>query len=68
MKIIYDRETDTLSLILSEDQVVESDELREEVIIDYNTNGQVVVVEILDASKNLEDPTAILYELKEKTA
>jgi uncharacterized protein YuzE len=68
MKIIYDRETDTLSLILSEDQVVESDELREGVIIDFNSDGQVVGVEILDASKNLEDPTAISYELKEKTA
>jgi len=68
MKIIYDRETDTLSLILSEDEVTESDELREGIIIDFNKNGQVVAVEILDASKNTKDPTAISYELKEKIA
>ena len=68
MKVIYDRETDTLSLILSEAKVVESDELREGIIIDYNDKGQVVSVEILDASKNTKDPTAISYEMKEKSA
>ena len=68
MKVIYDRDTDTLSLILSEEKVVESDELREGVVVDYNDEGMVVSVEILDASRNTEDPTAISYELKEKTA
>lgn len=68
MKVIYDRETDTLSLILSDSKIVESDELREGIIVDYNDQGQVVSVEILDASQNIKDPTAISYELKEKTA
>lgn len=68
MKVIYDRETDTLSMILTEDKVAESDELREGVIIDYNARGQVVSVEILDASQSIGDPTAISYELKEKSA
>lgn len=65
MKVIYDRETDTLTLILSEEKVVESDELREGVIIDYSEKGYVVSVEILDAAKGTVDPTAISYELKE---
>jgi len=68
MKVIYDRETDTLSLILNESQVAESDELRDGIIVDYNTEGQVVSVEILDASRHISDPTALSYELKEKTA
>ena len=68
MKVIYDRETDTLSLILSDTKIVESDELREGLIVDYNEQGRVVSVEILDASQNIKDPTAISYELKEKTA
>ena len=68
MKVIYDRETDTLSLILSAEKIVESDELREGIIIDYNDIGNIVSVEILDASKSTNDPTTISYELKEKTA
>ncbi len=68
MKVIYDRETDTLSLIFNESQVAESDELRDGIIVDYNTEGRVVSVEILDASKHISDPTALSYELKEKTA
>jgi len=68
MKIIYDRETDTLTLILNDNPVYESDELKDGVIIDYNEFGQVVAVEILDASKTVPDPTAVIYELKEKIA
>ena len=68
MKLIYDKETDTLSLILNEEKITESDELREGIIIDYNDKGRIVSVEILDASKNTEDPMAISYELKEQTA
>ena len=68
MRIIYDRETDTLSLILNDNPVYESDELKDGVIIDYNESGQVVSVEILDASKTVPDPTAVIYELKEKIA
>ena len=68
MKVIYDRETDTLSLILSDSKIIESDELRDGIIVDYNEQGKVVSVEILDASSSINDPNAISYELKEKTA
>jgi len=37
MKIIYDRETDTLSLIFREGKVAESDEVKDGIIIDYDT-------------------------------
>jgi uncharacterized protein YuzE len=68
MKVIYDKETDTLSLILSDNKIVESDELKGGLIVDYNECSQVVSVEILDASKSVEAPTAISYELKAMTA
>lgn len=68
MRVIYDSETDTLSLILSEEEVADSDELREGVIIDYNEKGSVVSIEILDASQSSIDPTVITYEMKEKSA
>ncbi len=62
MKVIFDPETDTLTLILKEDRVAESDEVREGIIIDYNKDGKIVSIEILDAS----EPQGILYELKSK--
>ncbi len=68
MRVIYDRETDTLTLIFSDSEVAESDELREGLIIDYNEAGHIVSVEILDASSHTSDPTEFVYELKEKTA
>jgi uncharacterized protein YuzE len=66
MKVIFDPETDTLSLILKEDKVAESDEVREGIIIDYNKDGKIVSIEILDASEQVSEPRGILYELKGK--
>lgn len=66
MKVIFDPETDTLTLILKEDKVAESDEVREGIIIDYNKDGKIVSIEILDASEQVSEPQGILYELKGK--
>ena len=65
MKVVYDRETDTLSLILAEGAVVESDELREGLILDYDEEGHIVSVEVLDASQHVAEPTAMSFELRE---
>ena len=50
MKVIYDKETDTLSIILRQGTVSESDEVREGMILDYDKAGQLVSIELLDAS------------------
>jgi len=65
MKVIYDRETDTLSLILREGPVAESDEIREGIIIDYDRAGHIVSLEVLDASEHVAEPASIAFELKE---
>ncbi|MCL4557889.1 MAG: DUF2283 domain-containing protein [Deltaproteobacteria bacterium] len=65
MKVIYDSETDSLNLILREESVAESDELREGLIIDYDKKGRIVSIEVLDASVNIEEPKSLIYELKE---
>ncbi len=56
MKVIYDPETDTLSIIFRKTRVSESDELREGIIIDYGQDGKVVSMEILDASEQVSEP------------
>lgn len=66
MKVIFDSETDTLSLIFREDKIAESDEVREGIIIDYSKNGKIVSMEILDASEQISEPQGIFYELKGK--
>lgn len=66
MRVIFDPESDTLSLIFREDKIAESDEIREGIIIDYNKGGKIVSMEILDASEQISEPQGILYELKGK--
>ena len=63
MKITYDRETDTLQLVFTSAPVEESDEDKPGVIIDYDKNGNVVGMEILDASKRIEDPQAVRLDI-----
>jgi uncharacterized protein YuzE len=66
MRVIFDPETDTLSLIFREEKIAESDEVREGIIIDYSKDGKIVSMEILDASEQISEPQGILYELKGK--
>ena len=64
MKVIYDLDADTLSILFRDDQVAESDELREGLIIDYRHDGKIVSVEVLDASQHVTEPQSIAYELR----
>jgi len=63
MKVIYDRETDTLTVIFAETLVTESDEDKPGVILDYDATGNLVSLEILDASKRVPFPTRIEYQV-----
>lgn len=56
MKVTYDQTTDTLTVILKDDvQIVESDEDKPGVIMDYDSHGNLVSLEILDASKRVTE-------------
>ena len=64
MKASYDATTDTLSIILKADaRVVESDEDKPGVILDYDEQGNLVSLEILDASKRVSEARKIEFEL-----
>ena len=63
MKISYDPRTDSLSLILKEGvAVAESDEDKPGVILDYDEDGNLISLEILDASRRVTDTRKIEYE------
>jgi len=61
MKAHYDPETDTLTLVLRSVPVHESDEGKPGVILDYDVEGNVVGIEILDASKRVDNPRAVEF-------
>ena len=51
MKVTYDAETDSLVIILREERVKESDEVRPGVIADFGYDDMVVRFEVMHASK-----------------
>jgi uncharacterized protein YuzE len=63
MKVKYDKEVDILIIQLSENNIAESDESKPGIIMDYDQEGNVVRIEILDASKRSESPFKFEYEM-----
>jgi len=63
MKVKYDPEVDVLSFVLSDAPVEESDEEKPGVILDYDKDGNVVGLEILDASRRMGDPMSVEYAI-----
>jgi len=63
VKVTYDRETDTLTIILADTPVAESDEDKPGVILDYDASGNLVSLEILDASRRVTTPSRIEYQV-----
>ena len=63
MKAIYDAATDTLTLELGAGVVTESDEDKPGVIIDYDAAGDMVGIEILDASKRVTDARTMQFQV-----
>lgn len=56
MKITYDPQTDTLQIVLRDVPVEESDEHKPGIILDYDLDGNVVGMEVLNASRRVENP------------
>ena len=61
MKVYYDPDVDILRILFSNQAIEESDEDKPGVIIDYDKNGKIVGLEVLEASKNFENPRSVEY-------
>jgi uncharacterized protein YuzE len=61
IKVKYDQEVDVLRIELSNRPVDESDEEKPGIILDYDKDGNVVSIEILNASKRMENPRSLEY-------
>ncbi len=63
MKVTYDARTDTLSVVFREDvPVAESDEEKPGVILDYDDQGNLVSLEMLDASTRVTEARKIEFQ------
>ena len=63
MKATYDPASDTLTLELKPGPVAESDEDKPGIILDYDTGGDLVSIEILDASRRVEEARSMQFKV-----
>jgi uncharacterized protein YuzE len=68
MNVTYDPHTDTLSIVLTGAAIAESDEDKPGVILDYDADGNLVALEILDASKRMPNPASVRLEVANPAA
>ncbi|WP_019498404.1 DUF2283 domain-containing protein [Pseudanabaena sp. PCC 6802] len=65
MKIKYDPDVDVIQIILKDVPIEESDEETAGIILDFDSGGNVVGIEILQASKRTDNPQAIEYTISQ---
>lgn len=66
MKVNYDLHTDIMTVILKDNvDVAESDEDKPGVILDYDANGELVSLEILDASHRVSEARKVEFQMAE---
>ncbi len=61
MKITYDPDVDVLRIVFSQTPIEVSDEEKPGIIMDFDAQGNMVGMEILDASKRMENPNSVEY-------
>lgn len=63
MVIKYNKETDSIYIEIAKSKVAESDQEKKDIILDYDEAGNIVGIEILNASKKTKQPNGISYEV-----
>jgi uncharacterized protein YuzE len=63
MKIEYDQQADAMYIRLRAGDVAESEEVRPGVVLDFDAQGQVLGIEMLDVSKRIDNPRELSMEL-----
>ncbi|MCC6796352.1 MAG: DUF2283 domain-containing protein [Candidatus Hydrogenedentes bacterium] len=61
MKVTYDSQVDVLRILFRDAPIQESDENNPGVILDYDKDGNLVGLEVLNASQRIENPRGVDY-------
>jgi uncharacterized protein YuzE len=64
MKLRYDKETDTLVITLRDHDIDETEEIRTGVLADLDDEGNLVSLEVLNASEKVDSLNEIVYGSK----
>ncbi|MBZ8180557.1 DUF2283 domain-containing protein [Oscillatoria salina] len=64
MKIIYDPQVDVLSIQFNDLLTLRSEKEKDDLIFDYDKDGNLVKLEILNASQRITNPQTIEYSVK----
>ena len=59
MRVRVDQKADVVYVNLTDRAIKDSAEVADGIVVDYDDEGRIVGVEILDASKRTQDPTAL---------
>lgn len=62
MKVTYDPEVDALYILFRDAPVEESDEDKPGVVLDYDKEGNIIGIGVLDASKRMENPRSVEFQ------
>ena len=63
MKIEYDPKADAMYIRLAAGEVVDSDEVRPGVVLDFDAQGRVLGIEMLDVSSRTDNPREMAFEM-----
>jgi len=63
MKVTYDPDVDVLRIVFRDTPIDESDSDKPGVILDYDKDGNMVGLEVLNASQRVENPRGVEYVL-----
>lgn len=63
MKIEFDQQADAMYIRLRAGTVAESDEVRPGVVFDFDAEGRVLGIEMLDISQRTDNPRELAMEL-----
>ena len=63
MKIEYDPKADAMYIRLADGQVADSDEVRPGVVFDFDADGRVLGIEMLDVSQRSSNPREMSFEM-----
>ena len=68
MNIRYDQSSDAVYIRLKESKYSESDEISNNIILDFDKKGNVIGIEILDASNYLDinELSSVKFEVNKK--